>query len=442
MKTLTNGLVTLVKKYLPSPFSLAIVLTIIVFIFGFTTTEHSAHNMITYWSAGTFSNLAFIFQMIMILFAGYALAISPVVSKMIDKLAGIPKNRTSALLFTFSVSYICGYINWGFGLVAAAIIAKKVAEKGHGKKYDFPIMVAAAYAATQVAALSSAVPLQLATAGHFLEELTGVIPLSKTLFAGWNIALTIVIWAAVMVTLKIINPKEADAIEVDIKLLREEKKEAEKPKKSRKDMTFAEKLDSFPLLSMFIVFLAIYNVVVFFVDNSFLNMDTNTVITIFLALGILAHKRPNAYMAAVNEAIKTCGGIALLFPLYYGLMGMMRSSGMATSMSEWFVSISTPNTYNMFTFWSASLVNMFIPSGGGQWAVQGPVMIPGALALGLDPAKTAMAVCWGDLCTNLIQPFWAIPVLSIAKLDVKDIMGYCALLGIIEFIIISLFFLF
>jgi len=111
--------------------------------------------------------------------------------------------------------------------------------------------------------------------------------------------------------------------------------------------------------------------------------------------------------------------------LYAGIMGMMVSSGLATIISEWFVSISTANTFPFFSFLSAGLVNFFVPSGGGQWSVQAPVMIPAGTELGVDAAKTAMAVAWGDAWTNMIQPFWALPALGIAGLGARDIMGYC-----------------
>lgn len=68
---------------------------------------------------------------------------------------------------------------------------------------------------------------------------------------------------------------------------------------------------------------------------------------------------------------------------------------------------------------------MFVPSGGGQWAVQGPIMLPAGVQLGVSPTVTAMAIAWGDAWTNMIQPFWALPLLGIVGLDARAIMGYC-----------------
>ena len=105
--------------------------------------------------------------------------------------------------------------------------------------------------------------------------------------------------------------------------------------------------------------------------------------------------------------------------------------------SQAFVSISNATTFPLFTFWSAGIVNFFVPSGGGQWAVQAPIMLPAAQDLGVSPALTSMAIAWGDAWTNLLQPFWALPALGMAKLGARDIMGYCVIGLIVSGIIVS-----
>jgi short-chain fatty acids transporter len=130
----------------------------------------------------------------------------------------------------------------------------------------------------------------------------------------------------------------------------------------------------------------------------------------------------------VNIAIKSAGGIALQFPLYGGIMGMMIGTGLAKVIAGWFVAISTPETFYMFQFWSAGVINIFVPSGGGQWAVQGPITVEAAKLMNIDMVKSAMMVAWGDQWTNMIQPFWALPLLGLAGLSAKDIMGYTTMI--------------
>ena len=127
----------------------------------------------------------------------------------------------------------------------------------------------------------------------------------------------------------------------------------------------------------------------------------------------------------MQDAVKGTAGIVLQVPLYAGIMGMMVGSGLAVAMSEWFVSISNATTFPLFTFISAGIVNFFVPSGGGQWAVQAPIVLPAAESLGVPIHQAAMAVAFGDAWTNMVQPFWALPLLGIAGLSIKDIMGYC-----------------
>lgn len=113
---------------------------------------------------------------------------------------------------------------------------------------------------------------------------------------------------------------------------------------------------------------------------------------------------------------------------------------LASLLSLGFAKISTEHTFALFTFLSAGIVNIFVPSGGGQWAVQAPIMLPAGMALGVDPSVVSMAIVWGDAWTNMIQPFWALPALAIAGLGAKDIMGYCVVtLLLVGFVVCGVF---
>jgi short-chain fatty acids transporter len=140
----------------------------------------------------------------------------------------------------------------------------------------------------------------------------------------------------------------------------------------------------------------------------------------------------------LHEAIKGGTGIVIQFPFYAGIMAIIMQSGLAQTLSEGFVALSTAQTLPFWSFISAGIVNLFVPSGGGQWAVQAPVMLPAAASLGADIPRVAMAVAWGDAWTNLLQPFWALPMLAIAGLKAKDIMGFCLIQLVVTGIIIAL----
>jgi short-chain fatty acids transporter len=439
IKKLSDILVTMVKKYLPNPFILAVLLNLVVFIMGIFIAKKTPMEMTKFWGNGLFGLLSFTMQMVLVLVTGHALANSPIVVRILKGITRVPKNTTQAIMFTCVVAFICSYLNWGFGLIAGALIAKEIAVQNYGKGIHFPLIIAAAYSGNIVRGPSSSIPLVIATKGHFLEELIGIVPVTQTLYSSWNLIITVVLLIAIPILYKNMIPSKEDAIEIDPEVLKEKDTKTQ-TEKSYKDMSPAERLENSMFLSFVTGLMGAVYLVKHFMEKG-LNLNLNIVIMIFLVLGIFFHKTPIRYVRAVNEAVKTCGGIVLQFPFYAGIMGMMRDSGLAAIMSQWFISISTTKTFPLFTFWSAGLVNLFIPSGGGQWAVQGPIMIPAGHALGVDPAKTAMALAWGDSWTNQIQPFWALPVLAIAGLDVRDIMGYCAMVLILSGIIISLGFL-
>ncbi|WP_270983155.1 TIGR00366 family protein, partial [Campylobacter helveticus] len=242
--------------------------------------------------------------------------------------------------------------------------------------------------------------------------------------------------------LAFIHPTKENTLEIDKRLLERENKDLEIINHS-KDKSLAVWLENSFLVSAAISTLGFVYIVSHFAKGG--DLDLNVLNMIFLFLGILLHKKPALYIKAINTAAKNAAGILLQFPFYAGIIGMMIAGGeqsLASVLSHFFISISNSNTFALFAFWSAGFVNIFVPSGGGQWAVQAPIMIPAGLELGISPAVTSMAIAWGDAWTNMIQPFWALPALAIAGLGAKDIMGYCVITLLFTGLVISLGFLF
>ena len=221
------------------------------------------------------------------------------------------------------------------------------------------------------------------------------------------------------------HPAPEETITVDPALLVEETRVYKTPE------TPAEKIENSMVLSMVVGFAGVLFIVLYFIRAGVMNgLNLNTVNFIFLILGILFHKTPIRYVHAITDSAKGAAGIILQFPFYAGIQALMVFSGasgqsLAGVISNFFVNISNQVTFPIFTFLSAGIVNFFVPSGGGQWSVQGPIMMPAGLALGVEPAITGMAIAWGDAWTNMVQPFWALPALGIAGLSARDIMGYC-----------------
>ncbi|KEZ86792.1 short-chain fatty acid transporter [Clostridium sulfidigenes] len=431
-KKFTNGCVKLVQNYLPDPFLFCIILTFIIFISGVLFTGQSPLSMIIHWTNGFWSLLAFAMQMALVLVFGHTLASAPAFKKITKKLARIPKTPTQAILLVTFVSSIACILNWGFGLVIGAIFAKELAKEVDG--VDYRLLIASAYSGFLLwhAGLSASIPLTLATGGESLVKATAGavsaagVPTSETIFSIFNL----VIVGVLVVTLPLINramhPDKGSVVVIDKGLLEDEEVFVEMPKEN---MTPADKLENSKIVTWLISIMGFTYIIYYFITSGF-NLNLNIVNFIFLFLGILLHGTPKRFINALMDGAKGAGPILLQFPFYAGIMGMMTGANaegisLAVLMSNVFVTISNKVTFPMFSFLSAGLVNFFVPSGGGQWAVQAPIMMPAGAKLGVSTAKTAMSIAWGDAWTNMIQPFWALPALGIAGLGAKDIMGYC-----------------
>src|SRR5699024_9658835 len=191
---------------------------------------------------------------------------------------------------------------------------------------------------------------------------------------------------------------------------------------STAEQTFAVRMNNSYILGISIGVLGLIYTIAHFIQGS--SLDLNTINFTMLFLGILLMGKPQRYLNAVAEGIKTVAGIVLQYPFYAGIMGILVGSGLIATFSNWFISFSTAETLPFWSLISAFFINILAPSGGGQWAVQGPVMVQAALDLGASIKQTAMAVMLGDAWNNMVQPFWILPVLAISKLPLRAVMGY------------------
>lgn len=426
---LINACVKLVQRYLPEPFIFAIILTVVAFAIALPVCDQTLVEVVENWGEGVWSLLAFSMQMALVLVCGSALAAAPIVKKGISRLAGMPKTPAGAIAFVSAISSVACWLNWGFGLIVGAILAKEVARKLRG--VDYRLLIASAYSGFVVwhSGISGSVPLSMATAGDALAKATnGIvtepIALSETIFNIYNIGIALAVIVALVIVNSLMHPKGDEVFCVDPSLLEENCTECTKIA-----LTPAQKMEGSRVLTWIIFLLGLSALAIkLFVRGG--SLDLNSVIMLFLFIGLLAHKTPIGYVNAFTCAASGAAGILLQFPFYAGIMGIITGTGasgvsLAGEISDAFISISNETTYPLLTFLSAAIVNVFVPSGGGQWAVQAPIMFPAGAQLGVDPAITGMAIAWGDAWTNLIQPFWAIPALAIAKLNAKDIMGFC-----------------
>lgn len=423
----TGALDTFIQNYLPEPLVIVVLLTFLVFAAGLLSGGGTPVEMIGYFGDGFWGLLTFAMQMALVLVTGFILASTPFFSRVLGALARRAKTPARAIVMVTLVALLASWVNWGFGLVIGAFFAKCLAREV--PEVDYRVLIASGYSGFLIwhAGLSGSVPLTAATPGNFLEGDIGLIPAAETIFAPFNLILI----GAMVILLPILNRLMLNhggptTYARDIAFL-DESAATELPAAK----TPAEKLERSPWLGWGIGFFGLTFTAWQVLAGQFA-LTLDSVNFIFLFLGLALHGSARAFLAALDEAVKGVGGILIQFPFYGGIMGMMVGSGLAAGLTELFVSNANAAVLPVLAFLSAGFVNVLVPSGGGQWAVQGPIVMPAAEALGADSARVLMAVAWGDAWTNMIQPFWALPALAIAGLSARDIMGFCVVTLIVS----------
>ena len=437
----------LFRRFLPSPFTIAVLLTIITMILAlFFTREGSIGSnftsILSYWETGIWNNglLVFAYQMMLILVLGHVLVLSKPMERLLLAITKwVTTTATAAVLVVVSTMLV-SFFNWGLGLIFGAILARKVGEHAQDNQIplNYPLIGACGYAGLMIwhGGISGSAPLKVAEEGHIPDLLSGIaestvidqlpssISTSSTILSGWNLGLFALVLLAIGLLAYFLGKK---SLPTTISL---------KPyvfsSTPKKDLVGAERLDYSKGIAMFFGLLLLATFLVqYLIPLQQLNITPNMLNFFMLGFAIVLHGSFKSFLEAVQEAISDTSGILIQFPLYFGIMGIMAGSGMITAISDFFVSISNTTTLPIFTFFSAGLVNIFVPSGGGQWAIQGPLVLESALQLGVPLPKAIMALAYGDQITNMLQPFWALPLLGITKLKAKEILPYTLIFMIV-----------
>ena len=423
LRAIVRPMVRLVEKYMPDAFIFGAFLTVVAFVMSLMFTDSGFMKTITSWGNGFYILWTFVGQGTFNLIVMVAMAATPPVRRAIRALAGTVKSEAAAYGLVTLVATICSLLSWAGGLFVGAMFAKEtaVSMRNKGVKVHYPLIVASAYTGFVVwhMGLSGSSPLFVATKGHAMEKLMGVLPVSQTIMAPYNVIAALVLLITLPVLMILLRPQPDQIKELPTNIGTDEESDVQ----MTGEITLADKIERQRWITLYLgIGLAIF-LVHHFISKGF-DMNLNILGTLWLAIGLLMARSPFHYLRDAATTGKAAVAIVLYFPFYAGIMGIMMKTGLVKVIAGWFIAISTAKTLAFWTFISAGLVNLAVPSGGGQWAVQGPVMIEAAKQLGTDPSLIVMAVAYGDQWTNMIQPFWAIPLLGIAGLGVRDIMGY------------------
>lgn len=440
---LTKVIEHIFRRYFPSPFTIAVLLTLLTMVLALVFTENTSGGnhffaILSYWENGIWNNalLVFAYQMMLILVLGHVLVLSKPMEKLILRITGWVTNTSSATVLVVLPTLLVSFFNWGLGLIFGAILARKVGEYAQLRNIpiNYPLIGACGYSGLMVwhGGISGSAPLKVAEAGHLksllegvadakiLETLPETLSTGYTIFSYWNLIVFGLVTLCIVILAYYLS-KRTEPTPLDLKRY-------EFASLERKNSEGAERLDYSPWVSTLFGILVLAAFLVQYLPAlQTLNLTPNMLNFFMLGLAILLHGSFKRFLMAVEEAIGDTAGILIQFPLYFGIMGIMAGSGMIHEVSNFFASVSTTTTLPIFTFFSAGLVNIFVPSGGGQWAIQGPLVLQSALQLNVPLPKVIMALAYGDQVTNMLQPFWALPLLGITKLKAREILPYTLL---------------
>lgn len=435
----------LFEKYFPSPLAIAVILSFLTFLISLFFIDFEGNffqksaKVGVFWFQGVWNEnlLAFTIHMMLILVLGHVLALSNVANAVINY--GLKFcNNTASAAFTIAIfTVLISLFNWGLGLIFGAVFSRKMGEhfKKQNKPLNYPLIGAAAYSGMMVwhGGFSGSATLTVASASHSLAEKIGVIGFDETVFTWLNIYVTVMLVLILPLCLFYLGKKLKYS---EVKL--PSSKVASKNDNS--DIQWFDKsnflgISTGSTILLFLVYWNYFKVsegVPFF---SVVNLQTTNIL--LLGLCFLLHGSLSNFTTALEKAISGASGILVQFPLYFGILGMVQQSGLNILVSDLLSKASSEFALSFFTFFSAGLLNIFIPSGGGQWQLQAPIIVEAAQKMNANFPKLIMAFCYGDQLTNMLQPFWALPLLGITGLKAREILPYTLIIFIIGLLVFT-----
>lgn len=425
-------------KLIPDSFVFCLILTFIVFVFGMIFTRNNPINMIMYWYNGLWTQITFAFQMAFMVVTCAVAAKSKQIRKLLKLIASIPKTPMSAMILLMLFGYISSFVNWAFCTVVTPILAMQLSKQIRG--LHFPMMIASGYSTMilgQCLGPSASVFALLATEGHSLESKIGILTQADTVYNPVNITIfSIIAIFTIILSILTVPPKE-EIVEFKTALDDEEFKE------DVLENTIADKMNGSKIIMYIIGLAGIIALAKMFITKGLLGaLSVNFIIFLFLTLNCFLYNTPRKFVQAYKDNMFLSTEVMIQFPFYGGLAGMMMDSGLGQIIVNAILNVATASTMPIWSYLSASIVNLFIPSQGGQWIVQGPLLVDASIQLNSNIIHVIDAFVYGDEATNLLQPLYVIPALSVVGMKLKDVWGFMAFIWVFWLVLTVLGFYF
>ncbi len=443
MQRLLNAYANAFQKWMPSPFAIAVLLTALSAILALQVSgpaEVLGAWVEGLWNAGL---IRFGFQAMFMLVLGHVLALAPPVLRALDRgVLWVLRSPRLAAPKVAAVAMALGWLNWGLGLVGGAILVRGALDalkhEGNAGGVHPGVLGAAGYTGLLVwhGGLSGSAPLKVCESGHLqslaptLVGLPDAIGLADTVFAPWSVSITLVVFVAVLGVFSWLaqSVQGDEVLGVGSRVQRQGNEDV-------MPSGFGDWADGSRLLPWALGLACLAGAGWWAVasgrwtDLGFITPDW--INTVLLGSALLAHGSVRSLLAALGEAIQGASGILVQFPLYFGIMGLVTGTGLGGMLAEALVGATDRDGLPFALFLASGVLNVFVPSGGGQWAVQGPLVLESCQTLGLPLEKGIMAMAFGDELTNMLQPFWALPLLGITGLKAREILPYTLLVMLV-----------
>lgn len=429
-----------IERWFPDAFVFALIAVVVVTVAALSIGA-PVQTVASSFGAGFWDLIPFTMQMAMVVISGYVVASSGPAMRLINRCAMVPKTARGAIAFVAALGMLTSLINWGFGMVFAALLSRAIARRSD-LRMDYRAAGAAAYlgmGAVWALGLSSSAAQLQANEKSLTPELlaiTGVIPFSETIFLWQSLVLLAAIFLVSLAIAYWTAPsRHASVTAQDLGVdLEDNVGHADRRQRPGDWLEFS------PVLTILVGVLFASWLVREFLSTNPLQViqNLNTYNLLFLALGMVLHWRPRNFVKAVTKAVPATASILIQFPFYAGIAAIMTRAQDAAGhtvthyISEWFISIATVGTFGLVVAVYSAALGMVIPSGGGKWIIEAPYVMDAANSIQYHLGWTVQIYNAAEALPNLLNPFWMLPLLGILGLRARHIVGFTAIQFIVH----------
>jgi short-chain fatty acids transporter len=446
LRRLGAALSRVTERWVPDSWVVCLLLTALALALATLGAGATPQSALLAWGAGVWNLLELAMQFTLALVAAYACVASRPVHGLLDRLAALPdpERPQQAVLLAGLVSLVTAYLNWALCLVAGALFVPFLCRRN--PRADVRCLVAACYLGLGTVwhgGLSGSAPLILATPGNpLLAPATGpplvteLVPVTETLFAPFNLLYLLGVGGVALAAAVALHPRQG-AVTLSPERVRAILPEP--PPEPPPPATPAQRLERLSALSWLAAGLLAYPLLHSIATRGFgASWTIDAYNACFLVAALLLHRRPASFLAACRQGMDTASGIVVQFPFYAGIFGLMTQTGLGTWLGGLFAELASPGSYPFVVYLYSTLMNLFVPSGGSKWLIEAPYLLPAGEELGVSLVTVLLAYSYGDSTTNLIQPFFAIPILAVTRIRFGEVVGYTFLIALACFAVSAL----